>query len=137
MDKRLIIDDIFKRYHKRLSCLKSINFMISNSKDKQVVNETKEVYSTNKINSKKILDFDPVHKKKRELERKVDLRNLLFDQLNQEEQKICNMRFDRNMKVSEMAQILYISEATYYRKLKNIYRKLINYYDLFEALFCY
>lgn len=135
MDKKEVIDDIFKDYHRRLNYLKSINLLISNLKNGRLLKESEEVYSTNYKNINEMAYLDVILEKKESMERMIELRNLLLEQLTKEERYICDMRFDKGMRVKEIIRFLYISEATYYRKLKNIYCKLIEYYNLFEGLF--
>lgn len=74
-------------------------------------------------------------RKRKDLERKVCLREILYDLLDDKEKQIIDMRFKENLCVFDIVEVLYISESTYYRRLKKIYEKLYRYYDSFEDLF--
>lgn len=135
MEKKEIIDDIFKHYHTRLNYLKSIDKLISNLNVEQVLRDSEEVYFTSKKSTEEYMYFEAILERKERLEKQNELRDLLFEQLTNEERHIVDMKYNRGMNVKEMIRLLFISEATYFRKLNGIYCKLIDYYNIFEDLF--
>ncbi|MDO5026841.1 MAG: sigma factor-like helix-turn-helix DNA-binding protein [Tissierellia bacterium] len=134
MGKKEIINDIFMDYQKRLISLEYINLLMSKLDDKDQLRDSEEVY-LKKLTKKLGGSSHHLEDVRKQFEKMVNLRNLLVSQLSSDEREIFEMRFDKGMKVYEISQELYISEATYYRKLRGIYSKLEGYYDLFEGLF--
>lgn len=134
MSKKAVIDDIFIYYKRRLVFLEYINFVFYGLDDKAVLRDSEEVYLDTLTRTIDV-SFFRIDELKRRLEKLVNLRNLLISQLSDDERYLLELRFDRGKKVYDITQELYISEATYYRKLRGIYSKLEEYYDLFEGLF--
>lgn len=127
-----VINEILEHYKVRKDYINALDLLLSNQFNEQVLKDAEEKYITDKVDD---LGIESLRKLKAKLERKIVLRDLLLDQLTYYERRILNMRFDMKMEISQIVHILYISESTYYRKMKIIYRKLIKYLDLFEDLF--
>lgn len=69
------------------------------------------------------------------LKRSDDIMFLLYSKLSDEEKKYIDLYFREGLSVLEITQIMYVSESTYYRRMRNIFRKLSNYVKEFEAIF--
>lgn len=67
--------------------------------------------------------------------REVELRNLLFLQLNEDEKFLLNLKYEKNMNVHQAADKLYISSRQFFRKQKDIMNKLDRYVDEFKEIF--
>lgn len=74
-------------------------------------------------------------KEKRRLEQQIYLRDILYKLLSDDEKIIFEYKFEKRYSVYETVEDMFISESSYYRRLKKIYDKLIKYYDSFEGLF--
>lgn len=129
-----IIDNIFRHYQSRKRHLYFIDIALSNFKTTQVLRESKEAYGQG-IEDKRSYYIDRILARKERLERLVNMRNLLFEQLNHKEKRIMVMKYDGKMTISEILDALYISESTYYRWMDKIYKKLGDYFKIFEGLF--
>lgn len=71
----------------------------------------------------------------RRASREVELRNLLFLQLNEDEKLLLNLRYAKNTNVHKAADKLYISSRQFYRRQKAIMNKLDRYVDEFKEVF--
>lgn len=67
--------------------------------------------------------------------REVELRNLLFLQLNEDEKFLLNLRYDKDTNVNQAADKMYISSRQFYRKQKAIMNKLDRYIEEFKEIF--
>lgn len=72
---------------------------------------------------------------KKSLEYRLHLRDLLFEKLNEEQREIVLLKFERKMSPRKICETIFISESTYYRRMKVIYEKLLAFIDQFEGLF--
>ncbi len=72
---------------------------------------------------------------KKSLEYRLHLRDLLFEKLNEEQKEIVLLKFERKMSPRKICETIFISESTYYRRMKAIYEKLLTFIDQFEGLF--
>lgn len=54
----------------------------------------------------------------------IIIRDLLYYRLDDKEKKLIDMRYKYEMDVEEISNELYCSHSTYYRRMRNIYRKL-------------
>ncbi|WP_297376493.1 hypothetical protein [uncultured Helcococcus sp.] len=54
----------------------------------------------------------------------IIIRDLLYYRLNDKEKNLIDMRYKYEMDVEEISNELYCSHSTYYRKMRQIYRKL-------------
>ncbi|WP_282926680.1 helix-turn-helix transcriptional regulator [Helcococcus kunzii] len=60
---------------------------------------------------------------------------LLYSKLSKDEKRYIDLYFREGLTVLEITQIMYVSKSTYYRRMKSIYRKLLNYMNDFETIF--
>ncbi len=67
--------------------------------------------------------------------REVELRNLLFLQLDEDEKCLLNLRYNKDVNVHQAADKLYISSRQFFRKQKAIMNKLDRYIDEFKEIF--
>ena len=112
-----LIKRIFSNYNKNIEMIEK-NMLLD-----VVAHEKGEPYIKNKES-----DF-------RRASREVELRNLLFLQLNEDEKFLINLRYSKNANVNKVAEELYISSRQLYRKQKAILDKLDRYIDEFKEVF--
>ena len=71
----------------------------------------------------------------RRASREVELRNLLFLQLEEDEKLLLNLKYLKNMNVHKVSEELFISNRQFFRKQKAIMDKLDRYVDEFKEIF--
>ncbi|MGF0039617.1 helix-turn-helix domain-containing protein [Peptoniphilaceae bacterium SGI.131] len=136
MDNNREIKILFKEYNRNLNKLAKLKESLKfRERFLEVVYEKESDYISKK-------EFLSVKDEKRRLEdevedlyRKINLRNLLFIQLDDEAKEIFTYVFDKYYSVDKICDILYISQSSYYRKMREIYRNLNEYYKSFKQLF--
>lgn len=107
---------IFKEYQKNKEIL-SKYYKYGTIKEKEANYLSKNNYDIDKI------------------ARMVNLRDLLYLQLDDYEKKIMDLRYNEKLSVFDVVDKLYVSESTYYRQFKKIIIKLEDYISSFEELF--
>lgn len=136
LDNNREIKILFKEYNRNLNKLAKLKESLKfRERFLEVVYEKESDYISKK-------EFLSVKDEKRRLEdevedlyRKINLRNLLFIQLDDEAKEIFTYVFDKYYSVDKICDILYISQSSYYRKMREIYRNLNEYYKSFKQLF--
>lgn len=69
------------------------------------------------------------------LKRSDDVMFLLYSKLSKDEKRYIDLYFREGLTVLEITQKMYVSESTYYRRMRTIYLKLLNYMNDFETIF--
>ena len=134
MNKKKIINDLFSNYQMRKHSLVKIRWELDNLED-LVLKESKADYRTFMETQGGGKDSRDLLKEKKKLEYRLHLRDLLFEKLNEEQREIVLLKFERKMSPRKICETIFISESTYYRRMKAIYEKLLTFIDQFEGLF--
>ena len=112
-----LIKKILSNYNKNIEIIKKHN------SDEIIMREESEAYI--KIEESEF----------RRASREVELRNLLFLQLEEEEKLLLNLKYLKNMNDHKMSEELFISNRQIFRKQKAIMDKLDRYVDEFKEIF--
>ncbi len=136
LDNNREIKILFREYNRNLNKLAKLKESLKfRERFLEVVYEKESDYISKK-------EFLSVEDEKRKLEdevkdlyKRINLRNLLFIQLDDEAKEIFTYVFDKYYSVDKICDILYISQSSYYRKMREIYRNLNEYYKSFKQLF--
>ena len=125
---------MFSNYQMRKHSLVKIRWELDNLED-LVLKESKADYRTFMETQGGGKDSRDLLKEKKKLEYRLHLRDLLFEKLNEEQREIVLLKFERKMSPRKICETIFISESTYYRRMKAIYEKLLTFIDQFEGLF--
>lgn len=136
LDNNREIKILFREYNRNLNKLAKLKESLKfRERFLEVVYEKESDYISKK-------EFLSVEDEKRKLEdevkdlyKRINLRNLLFIQLDDEAKEIFTYVFDKYYSVDKICDILYMSPSSYYRKMREIYRNLNEYYKSFKQLF--
>ena len=84
--------------------------------------------------SEKVVDYQEEEKIKK-LQKQIAMRDILYMQINEEDKEYIDLRFTEKLSVYDICSRLYISESGYYRRMRNIYKILLEHFVIFEEIF--
>lgn len=133
------ITKLFKAYKRNLKYLDYVRSLQNNNEFGVVVKEKNAYYVTKKEKQSKFNTFkeQDISRMKENLQSYIYSRDILYNQLNKDEKKLADYRFNDHYTVFQVMTKMFISESMYYRIVRRMNRKLINYYETFGVIFKY
>lgn len=131
------INKIFRNYETNKKKLSVIHEKIV-SDPISIVKENASSYDfkdSSKDTTRKVKRYQKMLIERRNLEKNIYLRDILMNQLNEKEKEIFKLKFEEKLEMEKIANRMYISASTLYRRQKKIYEKLSVYYYSFQELF--
>lgn len=131
------INKIFRNYETNKKKLSVIHEKIV-SDPISIVKENASSYDfkdSSKSTTRKVKRYQKMLIERRNLEKNIYLRDILMNQLNEKEKEIFKLKFEEKLEMEKIANRMYISASTLYRRQKKIYEKLSVYYYSFQELF--
>ncbi|NLW52980.1 MAG: hypothetical protein GXY87_06445 [Tissierellia bacterium] len=134
--KRKMISNIFRDWERNKRKVDMINMVLGYQTMAHIQEREEEYYfKSAKRRLRHMKDEKALFEEKKRLDKQIYLRDIMYKLLSDGEKNIIYLKFEKRYSVLEILDIMYISQATYYRKLNGIYDKLAIYYYSFEDLF--